>query len=88
MDVYGAFQLCSIGILVAPMTVRLSKTYFNTPGRNTIFLWAGLILAGKHCFPRFIRVSVAYCIPMQVFGGQDKKAMANRCSLSLTYRTP
>ncbi|RFU81955.1 transferase family III [Trichoderma arundinaceum] len=45
MDVYGAFQLCSIGILVAPMTVRLSKTYFNTPGRNTIFLWAGLILA-------------------------------------------
>ncbi|KAL7793624.1 hypothetical protein V8C37DRAFT_378500 [Trichoderma ceciliae] len=46
MDVYGAFQLCSIGILVAPMTVRLSKTYFNTPGRNTIFLWAGLILAG------------------------------------------
>ncbi|KAL7923709.1 hypothetical protein ACQKWADRAFT_289103 [Trichoderma austrokoningii] len=46
MDVYGAFQLCSIAILVAPMTVRLSKTYFNTRGRNTIFLWAGLILAG------------------------------------------
>ncbi|KAM0250871.1 hypothetical protein ACHAQJ_008449 [Trichoderma viride] len=46
MDVYGAFQLCSIGILVAPMTVRLSTTYFNTRGRNTIFLWAGLILAG------------------------------------------
>jgi hypothetical protein len=52
MDVYGAFQLCSIAILVAPMTVRLSKTYFNTRGRNTIFLWAGLILAGEHCFPR------------------------------------
>ncbi|KAL7896445.1 hypothetical protein HDV63DRAFT_249195 [Trichoderma sp. SZMC 28014] len=46
MDVYGAFQLCSIAILVAPMTVRLSETYFNTRGRNTIFLWAGLILAG------------------------------------------
>jgi hypothetical protein len=51
MDVYGAFQLCSIGILVAPMTVRLSTTYFNSRGRNTIFLWAGLILAGKHCYP-------------------------------------
>ncbi|KAL9476458.1 hypothetical protein ACSS6W_006299 [Trichoderma asperelloides] len=46
MDVYGAFQLCSIAILVAPMTVRLSKTYFNARGRNTIFFWAGLILAG------------------------------------------
>lgn len=51
MDVYGAFQLCSIAILVAPMTVRLSKTYFNARGRNTIFFWAGLILAGEHCYP-------------------------------------
>lgn len=51
MDVYGAFQLCSIAILVAPMTVRLSQTYFNTRGRNNIFLWAGLILAGEHCCP-------------------------------------
>jgi hypothetical protein len=48
MDVYGAFQLCSIGVLVVPVTVRLSETYRNTPGRNTIFLWAGLLLAGKH----------------------------------------
>jgi hypothetical protein len=47
MDVYGAFQLCSIGILAAPVTVRLSRTYFYDPGRNTIFLWTGLILAGK-----------------------------------------
>ncbi|KAF4220642.1 hypothetical protein CNMCM6805_007311 [Aspergillus fumigatiaffinis] len=46
MDVFGAFQLCSIGILTAPVTVRLSKTYFNEPGRNIIFLWTGLILAG------------------------------------------
>jgi hypothetical protein len=49
MDVYGAFQLCAIGILAAPLTVRLSKTYFYDPGRNTIFLWTGLILAGKLC---------------------------------------
>jgi hypothetical protein len=47
MDIYGAFQLCSIGILAGPVTVRLSRTYFNDPGRNTIFLWAGLILAGE-----------------------------------------
>ena len=48
MDIYGSFQLCSIGVLVVPVTVSLSATYRNTPGRNTIFLWAGLILAGKY----------------------------------------
>ncbi|KAL2018105.1 hypothetical protein VTK56DRAFT_1291 [Thermocarpiscus australiensis] len=46
MDVYGAFQLCSIGILTAPATVRLSSTYFNNPGRNTIFAWTVMVLAG------------------------------------------
>lgn len=46
MDIYGAFQLCSIAILAAPVTVRLSTTYFNDPGRNTIFLWTIFILAG------------------------------------------
>ena len=47
MDLYGALQLCSIGILTAPVTARLSKTYFNNPGRNTIFAWTVLVLAGK-----------------------------------------
>ncbi|KAK4156592.1 hypothetical protein C8A00DRAFT_40977 [Chaetomidium leptoderma] len=46
MDIYGALQLCSIGILTAPATVRLSKTYFNNPGRNVLFLWTVLVLAG------------------------------------------
>ncbi|KAK4228708.1 hypothetical protein QBC38DRAFT_148830 [Podospora fimiseda] len=46
MDIYGAFQFCSIGILTAPATVRLSTTYFNDPGRNTIFAWATLLLMG------------------------------------------
>ncbi|KAL3480928.1 hypothetical protein BJX99DRAFT_219837 [Aspergillus californicus] len=46
MDVYGAFQLCSIGILAAPLTVRMSRTYFKDPRRNIIFLWTALILAG------------------------------------------
>ncbi|KAI2467837.1 hypothetical protein F4781DRAFT_423031 [Annulohypoxylon bovei var. microspora] len=46
MDVYGAFQFCSIGILAAPLTVRISSTYFNDPGRNIIFIWTGVVLAG------------------------------------------
>jgi len=47
LDVYGAFQLCTIGILTAPATVRLSKTYFNNPGRNVLFVWTMLVLAGN-----------------------------------------
>ncbi|KAL4780094.1 hypothetical protein BJX76DRAFT_364616 [Aspergillus varians] len=46
MDVYGVFQLCSIGILTAPLTARMSETYFKDPRRNIIFLWTGLVLAG------------------------------------------
>ncbi|KAH8178559.1 CoA-transferase family III [Sarocladium implicatum] len=46
MDMYGAFQLCAIGILAAPVTVRLSQTYFDRPGRNAIFLWTGILVAG------------------------------------------
>ncbi|KAK1028572.1 hypothetical protein LTR33_017334 [Friedmanniomyces endolithicus] len=48
MDVFGAFQLCSIGILAAPVTVRLSRTYFEDPGRNAIFVWSILLLAGQY----------------------------------------
>lgn len=51
MDIYGAFQLCSLGILAAPVTARHSRTYFLDPGRNIIFLWTGLILAGKRQKP-------------------------------------
>lgn len=50
MDVFGAFQLCSIGVLAAPVTVKLSSTYFYDPGRNIIFTWTALILAGEHTF--------------------------------------
>ncbi|KAH0278011.1 hypothetical protein KCU91_g2782, partial [Aureobasidium melanogenum] len=46
MDIYGAFQLCSLGILAAPATVKNSRTYFMDPGRNIIFLWTVLILSG------------------------------------------
>ena len=62
MDVYGAFQLCSIGILAAPVTVKLSKTYFNNPGRNIIFLWTGLLLAGLLSLTvEFIRIEPTDC---------------------------
>ncbi|KAB8299060.1 hypothetical protein EYC80_001185 [Monilinia laxa] len=63
MDIYGAFQLCSIGILAAPITVKLSRTYFfETPGRNTIFLWTGLIFAGLLSLTvEFIRISTSPC---------------------------
>jgi hypothetical protein len=62
MDVYGAFQLCSIGILTAPATVKLSKTYFNNPGRNIIFLWTGLLLAGLLSLTvEFIRIQSTSC---------------------------
>ncbi|KAI1343104.1 hypothetical protein F5Y15DRAFT_277383 [Xylariaceae sp. FL0016] len=46
MDIYGAFQVCAIGILTAPVTVQVSKTYFNDPARNIIFLWTTLLLVG------------------------------------------
>ena len=62
MDVYGAFQLCAIGILTAPATVRLSKTYFNNPGRDIIFLWTALLLAGLLSLTvEFIRLDTTTC---------------------------
>lgn len=48
LDIYGALQLCSIGILTAPACVRLSNTYFNSKGRNVLFLWTILVLAGEY----------------------------------------
>ncbi|PGG98380.1 hypothetical protein AJ79_08888 [Helicocarpus griseus UAMH5409] len=62
MDVYGAFQLCSIGILTAPVAVRVSRTYFYDPGRNIIFLWTILILAGLLSLTvEFFRIQPSPC---------------------------
>ncbi|KAK3313177.1 hypothetical protein B0H66DRAFT_578322 [Apodospora peruviana] len=62
MDIYGAFQACCIGILAAPITVKMSKTYFNDPARNTIYLWTILILAGLlSLMVEFYRVSETPC---------------------------
>lgn len=64
MDVYGAFQLCTIGVLTAPVTVRLSRTYFNNPGRDIIFLWTGLLLAGLLSLTvEFFRLDLTVCPP-------------------------
>ncbi|KAJ5502147.1 hypothetical protein N7463_005021 [Penicillium fimorum] len=64
MDVYGAFQLCSIGILTAPATVRLSRTYFNNPGRDIIFLWTVLLLVGLvSLIVEFMRLKPITCPP-------------------------
>ncbi|OQE28041.1 hypothetical protein PENFLA_c005G04948 [Penicillium flavigenum] len=62
MDIYGAFQLCAIGILTAPATVRLSRTYFNNPGRDIIFLWTVLLLAGLvSLIVEFMRLQPTTC---------------------------
>ncbi|KAH9883690.1 hypothetical protein F4778DRAFT_775049 [Xylariomycetidae sp. FL2044] len=62
MDVFGAFQLCSIGILAAPVTVRHSRTYWFDPGRNLIFLWTGVLLAGLLSLTvEFFRITPVDC---------------------------
>jgi hypothetical protein len=62
LDIFGAFQFCSIAILAAPLTVRLSRTYFYDPGRNLIFLWTTLILAGLIALcVEFYRVTPVEC---------------------------
>jgi hypothetical protein len=48
MDIYGAFQVCALGILSTPLSVRLSRTYFNVQSRNVIFLWTCLNFSGRH----------------------------------------
>ncbi|KUI69500.1 hypothetical protein VM1G_05327 [Cytospora mali] len=63
MDIYGAFQLCAIGVLAGPSTVKLSKTYFDTPGRNMIFAWTVLILAGLLSLTvEFFRANPVSCL--------------------------
>ncbi|KAK7754021.1 hypothetical protein SLS62_004120 [Diatrype stigma] len=62
MDVYGAFQLCSIGVLAAPVTVQFSRTYFFDPARNLIFLWSSLLFIGLVCLTiEFFRITPVDC---------------------------
>ncbi|SMQ48058.1 unnamed protein product [Zymoseptoria tritici ST99CH_3D7] len=62
MDVYGAFQLCAIGVLAAPVAVRHSTTYFNDPGRNLIFVWTVVLLSGLISLAvEFYRINTTLC---------------------------
>lgn len=48
--------------LTAPATVRLSRTYFNNPGRDIIFLWTVLLLAGLiSLIVEFMRLKSSIC---------------------------
>ncbi|KAE9364100.1 hypothetical protein N431DRAFT_497796 [Stipitochalara longipes BDJ] len=62
MDIYGAFQICSMGILAAPITIKLSRMYLYYPGRTIIFLWTLLILAGLLSLTvEFFRIQTSAC---------------------------
>lgn len=39
-------MVIAVATLAMPLTLRFSRTYFNTPGRNLVFLCALLNLAG------------------------------------------
>ncbi|ORY08579.1 hypothetical protein BCR34DRAFT_391779 [Clohesyomyces aquaticus] len=62
MDVYGAFQLCAIGIVAAPFTLNASRTYVQAAGRNIILVLTSLILAGLIALTiEFYRVTASPC---------------------------
>ncbi|RMY03390.1 hypothetical protein D0868_07490 [Hortaea werneckii] len=62
LDIYGAFQFCTIAILVAPMTARVSRTYFKDHGRNAIFVWAVFVVAGLlSLIVEFFRIETFHC---------------------------
>jgi hypothetical protein len=46
MDIYGAFQFCSIAVLAAPHVVRLSIASFSGPGKYIALSETALLLAG------------------------------------------
>lgn len=62
LDVFGAWQLCSIAIIAVPTTLRISGTYFNSAGRNLVFLWTILLISGliALCI-EFSRVTAVDC---------------------------
>ncbi|KAI1618873.1 hypothetical protein EDD36DRAFT_44190 [Exophiala viscosa] len=62
MDLYGAFQVCSIGILLAPVTVMLSRNYFSQAGSSIIILWTAVLLAGLVSLTvEFFRAKTSRC---------------------------
>lgn len=62
LDVFGAWQLCSIAIIAVPTTLRISGTYFNSAGRNLVFLWTILLISGLIALcVEFSRVTATDC---------------------------
>lgn len=47
LDIYGTLQFMALGTLATGITIRYSRVYFNTSGRNIVFVWTILILAGE-----------------------------------------
>ncbi|ROW07478.1 hypothetical protein VPNG_07119 [Cytospora leucostoma] len=77
MDIYGAFQFCAIGVLAGPSTVKLSRTYFHTPGRNMIFAWTVLILVGLLS----LTVELFRANPVPCPDDEFEKGVENSCGL-------
>ncbi|KAF3048993.1 hypothetical protein E8E11_009863 [Didymella keratinophila] len=62
LDIFGAWQICSIAIIAVPFTLRRSRTYFYDAGRNIIFLWTMLLIAGLIALcVEFSRVTATDC---------------------------
>lgn len=62
LDIFGAWQICSIAIIAVPFTLRKSRTYFYDAGRNIIFLWTMLLVAGLIALcVEFSRVTATDC---------------------------
>ncbi|KAK6066467.1 transferase family III-like protein [Seiridium cupressi] len=54
--------VCAWPVSAAPVTVKLSSTYFNDRGRNIIFAWTGLLLAGLLSLTvEFYRINTRPC---------------------------
>ncbi|KAF3002565.1 hypothetical protein E8E13_007923 [Curvularia kusanoi] len=69
LDIFGAWQLCAIAIIAVPTTLRISGTYFNSAGRNLIFLWTILLLSGLIALcVEFSRVTATDCSHFVVNG--------------------
>jgi hypothetical protein len=62
LDIFGAWQLCSIAIIAVPTTLRISGTYFKAAGRNLIFVWTILLISGLIALcVEFSRVTATDC---------------------------
>jgi hypothetical protein len=62
LDIFGAWQICSIAIIAVPFTLRRSRTYFYDAGRNIIFMWTMLLIAGLIALcVEFSRVTATDC---------------------------